>query len=65
MQELDHAVGSIAESPSRWSQRGEGIRCYVMQRFPFLVVYREFGEKVQVIAVAHGRRRPGYWKVRS
>ena len=32
-----------------------------MQRFPFNVLYREAGNTVQVLAVAHHRRRPGYW----
>jgi toxin ParE1/3/4 len=37
------------------------IRRIVMQRFPFNVLYREAGNTVQVLAVAHYRRRPGYW----
>lgn len=37
------------------------IRLAVMQRFPFNVLYRETGSSVQVLAVAHHRRRPGYW----
>ena len=41
-----------------------GTRRYLMRRFPFFVVYRLFGETVQVVAVAHGRRRPGYWTAR-
>jgi hypothetical protein len=36
-----------------------------MRRFPYLVVYREVSTGLQVIAVAHGRRRPGYWKNRA
>lgn len=37
------------------------IRRIVMQRFPFNVLYREAGNTVQVLAVAHHRRHPGYW----
>ncbi len=29
------------------------------------VVYRLVGATIQVIAVAHGRRKPGYWKTRG
>jgi hypothetical protein len=33
-------------------------RRYVFPRFPFSLVYRLRGDEVEVIAVAHGRRRP-------
>jgi hypothetical protein len=37
------------------------IRKAVLQRFPFNVLYRVTGGIVQVLAVAHHRRRPRYW----
>ena len=37
------------------------IRKAVMKRFPFNVLYREMDKAVQILAVAHHRRRPGYW----
>jgi toxin ParE1/3/4 len=36
----------------------------LLKRFPFLVVFRERNSRIEVIAVAHGRRRPGYWRKR-
>ena len=35
-----------------------------IRRFPFVIVYRQQGAATEVVAVAHGRRRPGYWKSR-
>ena len=35
-----------------------------MRRFPYLIVYRVTASAIQVVAVAHARRRPGYWKTR-
>jgi len=32
-----------------------------LQRFPFNVLYRVVSGAVQILAVAHHRRRPGYW----
>jgi hypothetical protein len=29
--------------------------------FPYLIVYRDLGSVLSVIAVAHGKRPPGYW----
>jgi hypothetical protein len=28
------------------------------------LVYRMRGDEVEIVAVAHGRRRPGYWRSR-
>jgi toxin ParE1/3/4 len=32
-----------------------------LKRFPFNVLYRVSGNYVQILAIAHHRRRPGYW----
>ena len=65
MTDLDHAVGLILESPERWPELPNGRRRYVMRRFPFILVYRIRTEDVRLLAVQHGRRRPGYWKARE
>jgi plasmid stabilization system protein ParE len=62
--ELDHAVLSVAEAPSRWVRHIAGTRRFVLHRFPFSVVYFELQAGVLVLAVAHAKRRPGYWRVR-
>jgi len=36
-----------------------------MRRFPYSIVYRVETEKVFVLAVAHLRRRPLYWRDRT
>jgi hypothetical protein len=41
-----------------------GSQCARLRRFPFLIVYRETPHAIQVIALAHVRRRPGYWRRR-
>lgn len=33
--------------------------------FPYLIIYRMKGELIQIIAVMHTSRRPGYWKSRQ
>lgn len=59
--ELERAIGIIAEAPDRPARYLHGTRRVLLRRFPFAVVYRPAGDAIQVIAVAHGRRRPGYW----
>jgi hypothetical protein len=39
-------------------------RSFVLQRFPFSVVYLDDPDLVIIVAVAHGKRKPGYWKDR-
>jgi plasmid stabilization system protein ParE len=64
LEELDRAVERISENPARWPESREGTRRFLLRRFPFLIVYREQTHAIQIIAVAHGRRRPGYWRER-
>jgi len=61
---LDAAVEGIAASPRRWPRVHGKYRRYLLRKFPFSVVYLERTESVEVIAVAHHRRRPGYWRER-
>lgn len=62
--ELDYGIESISESPERWPLFVHGTRRYLFHRFPFQIVYRVMNDRIEVVAVAHGRRRPGYWKAR-
>jgi toxin ParE1/3/4 len=63
--DLDYAVGLILEAPERWPELPNGRRRYVMRRFPFILVYRIHSDEVRLLAIQHGRRRPGYWKARD
>jgi toxin ParE1/3/4 len=62
--ELDHAFEQIRAFPNVAGSHTSGTRRYVMRRFPFTVIYRERQLIVEVVAIAHGRRKPGYWKKR-
>jgi len=37
------------------------IRRILIRRFPYHVIYIELPDRVQVLALAHQRRRPDYW----
>jgi len=64
VREMERAIEVIAEAPDRWPSYLHGTRRYLLRRFPFSVVYRRVDAGVQVVAVAHARRRPGYWRAR-
>jgi plasmid stabilization system protein ParE len=62
--EIDRAIEKITESPERWPQFLHGTHRFILQRFPFSLVYRVLDAVIYVVAFAHGRRRPGYWRKR-
>ena len=63
--ELDHAQEQVAEHPDRWPVYLHGTRRYRFRRFPYLFVYHAKPGRITVLAVAHAKRRPGYWKTRQ
>jgi toxin ParE1/3/4 len=63
-EELENAGKSIQHSPERCAPYLFGTRRYLMKRFPYVVVYRIAASRIEILAVAHGRRRPGYWRHR-
>lgn len=56
--------GTLPGSP--WSSRlsDRGVRRILMKRFPFSVVFVTLREEAVVLALAHHRRRPEYWRQR-
>ena len=62
---VDRALELITETPGRFAKYDDRHRCYLLRRFPYLIVYRVEDNQVLVVAVAHGRRQPGYWQDRG
>lgn len=62
--EIDRAVELIAETPERWPPHLHGTHRFLLHRFPYSVVFRHDNETILASAVAHARRRPGYWRHR-
>ena len=52
-------VGAV---PAPGSTAKDPVWRAFLKRFPYSVVYMEEGDDIQVIAFAHFKRRPGYWK---
>ncbi|MCL4204555.1 MAG: hypothetical protein KJ000_18875 [Pirellulaceae bacterium] len=55
---------AIQSHPERWADYWFGTRHYLMKRFPFVIVYRVTANHIEIVAVAHARREPGYWRKR-
>jgi toxin ParE1/3/4 len=63
------AAGVLAE-PERWPMvprvaPNRGARRRLLRAFPYAIVYRILSTKaIEVVALAHQKRRPGYWAKR-
>ncbi len=62
--EFNRAVETIQEVPERWALYMIGCRRFLLHQFPFAIIYQVSPNVIQVLAVAHCRQRPGYWKER-
>jgi hypothetical protein len=62
--DIDAAMRAVFDAPHRWPRIHVRYRRYIMRSFPFSVVYLTLPASIEVIAVAHHRRRPGYWLAR-
>jgi len=62
--ELKHAISEIQQRPATFASHLHGTQRYLLRRYPYAIVYRELPESIQIVAIAHGKRRPGYWKSR-
>lgn len=62
--ELIDAYKRLRAAPSIGGPFLHGTRRILLDRYPFFIVYRERLHDIQIIAVAHAKRRPGYWSKR-
>jgi plasmid stabilization system protein ParE len=64
---VDEALDDIADAPTAhppW-QVHAAFRRRLVRRFPYLVFYVVASDHVRVVAIAHAKRRPGYWRDRE
>ena len=60
------AVGKACRAPHRFRVvRSPDLRRVSLQGFPLAVIFREVAGVVQVLAIAHHRREPNYWRKRA
>jgi plasmid stabilization system protein ParE len=59
--ELSRVVSLAVRSPQTWPKALGNTRRIVFPRYPFDLIFRLRGETLEIVAVAHQRRRPSYW----
>jgi plasmid stabilization system protein ParE len=65
LDDVQHAIDSVREHPELGSGVADGFRRVLLRRFPFSIIYATETAQIVVVAVAHQRRAPGYWKGRT
>ena len=63
--EFERAVNAVLANPNLGAVFRGSRRRYLLRRFPYGVIYQITSEELRVVAVAHQRRRPGYWAGRK
>jgi plasmid stabilization system protein ParE len=64
LNDVQHAIDAVRERPEIGSNVGYGFRRVLIRRFPFSIIYANERHQILVVAIAHQRRGPGYWKER-
>lgn len=64
LSEVRRAVELIESRPRIGSQISRDTRRSLLRRFPYSVIYGLDEDQLVIVAIAHHRRRPGYWRER-
>lgn len=63
--EFERVATLVQSNPQLGARFQNKWQRYFLSKFPFSVVYQITAGELRILAVAHNRRRPGYWKRRK
>jgi plasmid stabilization system protein ParE len=63
--EFERTANLVLDNPLLGTVFRSTRRRYILRRFPFSIIYQVNAEELRILAVAHHRRRPGYWAPRK
>jgi plasmid stabilization system protein ParE len=64
LERISEAFELIRTHPLAGQVKFKNYRRLLVRQFPYSIIYRVEGEIFYVVAIAHWRRRPMYWKTR-
>ena len=64
LDDVQHAIKIVRSHPLIGHDLHDGFRRMLLSKFPFYLIYAIALNEVIIVAVAHQRRRPEYWKER-
>lgn len=63
--EFERAANFVLANPLIGALFRGTRRRYFLRRFPYSIIYQVTAEELRILAIAHHRRRPGYWAHRK
>lgn len=61
---ISRSLTRIVAAPNRLPSTFAGCRRCPVEQYPFDIIYHQLSDAIVVIAIAHRKRRPGYWRKR-
>ena len=61
---VEAATSRAVRAPATGAPMGSNLRRVFVKRFPYFVLYAVEEPRIYIVAVAHFRQRPGYWRRR-
>lgn len=59
--DYENGARRILQFPQAGISVSQRLRILPMRHFPYSIIYQATAEAITIRAVAHQRRRPGYW----
>jgi plasmid stabilization system protein ParE len=62
--ELEDGYSAIINFPNSWANSQYGFKRYILNKFPFSIIYKIINNQIMIISVMHNSRKPNYWQDR-
>jgi len=62
---VQDSLNQIGQYPFLARKTRVGAYRALLQDFPYAIIYQVFPEELRILAIAHQRRRPLYWRQRQ
>ena len=63
--EVEQGLKQITEKPEAYQRIGRRVRRKSLWRFPYNLIYAVYTDRIRIVACAHQKRRPFYWRKRQ
>jgi plasmid stabilization system protein ParE len=63
--EVQHSINFIQSNPESSPRILNVVRKRILRRFPYNILYSVTESAIQILAVAHQKRRPFFWRARK
>lgn len=61
---MERLIREVRKQPERFWMFDPPTRRHLSTVFPYTVVYLDKPDRIWIVAIMHGKQRPGYWHAR-